>query len=861
MTTWNWWDDPARSGHRKPAPLAEPPEPQERRDANAGDARNEIGHARIRGDVIQARNVAGGVHFHAAQPDPGEPHAVPRQLPADVSTFVNRRPEVRTLTRLIPASDSQSAPRARALTATVVVITGSAGVGKTALALHWAHQVRHRFPDGEIYANLRGFDDSPPVTADLVLDRILRGLGVPPQNIPADLDGRAALFRSTIADRRVLMVFDNVADIGQVRPLIPGSPGPLVVITSRNQLPGLAIRDGARRIRLDIFQESDAVALLRRVTRSGGRQDAPADLTELAQLCARLPLALRVAAEHAVSRPTMRLAELIADLRDDSMLWDALSAGEGPHNEAVRTVFAWSYRELSADAAWMFRVLGLHAGEDISLQAAAAAAGLPPRAARRALDILLGAFLVETACPGRYHLHDLLRAYALDQARTVDSEAERRATIDRVLRWYTATASNATSVITPGGRFPVDVAPVDGVLSTVFADAGAAFEWFDVERANLVANARVARETGLLRRAWELAMVLGPIQANYFMFDDWSALSELAVTAAVTLADPAALAVALDNRGKFLFRRRALEEAKVVHSRALAIREEIGDRQGICQSLNALGLIGLRMRELTAASAYFESIVERARDLGDSRWAGIGRTNLAEAQLESGNAELGLATVRSLTQFFTQPRDPAFEGNAYWLLSWAHRLAGAPAAAASAIESALLIAENAGNRTWEAHWLTEAARVQLALGHAEESMRCCQLSASLQRQIGDSSREATALDCAGEAMLAMGNPEDASAFHREAARIHEQFGDRWQEAIATVHLADCEAALGLTEASREHLAHASTLIERFPDGLALRLLAELRTRLLALSRSLRQRVRTLPTAGRRHIRRERPRPR
>jgi hypothetical protein len=258
-----------------------------------GDPRNEVDGARIRGDIVQARDVSGGVHFHGVHGEPSGPRIVPRQLPADVRLFVNRQAELRTLTRLTGTAEGT---RARDASAAVVVITGSAGVGKTALALHWAHRVRDRFPDGELYANLRGFDEGPPVGADVVLDRFLRDLGVSAEAIPANLDERAALFRSLTAGRRILIVLDNAAEIGQVRPLIPGGTGPFVIVTSRNQLAGLAVRDGARRIRLDIFQESDAVALLRRVTQSGGRRDAPADMTELARLCARLPLALRVAA-------------------------------------------------------------------------------------------------------------------------------------------------------------------------------------------------------------------------------------------------------------------------------------------------------------------------------------------------------------------------------------------------------------------------------------------------------------------------------------------------------------------------------------------------------------------------------------
>jgi tetratricopeptide (TPR) repeat protein len=797
--------------------------PSDQERADSGNSRSEIERAQVTGDVVQARDVSGGVHFHGSKDDPQSPQVIPRQLPADVSSFVDRKSEIRALDRLISGRPKSSSTAARPLPVAVVVITGSAGVGKTALALHWAHRIRDRFPDGEIYANLRGYDSGPPSTAEVVLDRILRDLSVPASRIPAELDGRAALFRSLVAERRVLIVLDNVADVSQVRPIIPGAPGPLLVITSRSQLPGLAIRDGAQSVRLDILQESDAVALLRQVTRTGRRRDATADLTELARLCARLPLALRIAAERAVSRPMMQLAELITDLRDDSQLWDALSVGEEPHAEAVRTVFAWSYRDLSEEAAYMFRVLGIHRGPDISLPTAAAAAAVPVRTARRALDILLGAFLVDSIRPGRYQLHDLLRAYALDQARTIDPEDARLHVLDRILRWYIATASQASLLLSPGDRFEVEVAPVDGPDPIRLADAASALEWFDTERPNLVANARAALDAGLRRRAWELAMVLSPIHMQHFIFDDWSVLSEIAVFAAEQMSDQAALASALDYRGKFFFRRRLLDEASAAHSRALSIREQIGDERGICESLNALGLVNLRMRKFTEASHLFERTADRARSIGDPQWDGLGRMNLAETHLESGNPEIAFSVVALLTEFFSSLQDPAYEGNAYWLLSWAQRLLGNYSDALTAITSALQIAERASNRMWEAFWLVEAARVHLASGDNAEAMKCCRMGASLERQIGDASREATALDCAGEVLLATGNAEDAAAFHREAARMHRLAGDPWQEAIALAHLADCEDELDQPEGSREHRAQAFTLIEPFSDNPAARL--------------------------------------
>jgi tetratricopeptide (TPR) repeat protein len=663
------------------------------------------------------------------------------------------------------------------------------------------------------------------------MDRFLRDLGVAPDAIPIDLDERAALFRSLVADRDVLIVLDNAADIGQVRPLIPGSRGPFVIITSRNQLSGLSVRDGARRIRLDIFAESDAVGLLRRVTRTGGRRDAPTELMELARLCARLPLALRVAAEHAVSRPTMRLAELISDMRDDSMLWDALSTGEGPHGEAVRAVFTWSYRDLSPEAARMFRVLGLHNGPDVSLPAAAAACGVPVRTARRALDILLGAYLIEAPRPGRYQLHDLLRAYALDQARAIDPEADRRDTVDRALRWYIATAEHACEFLAPGALFERESQPVNGLEPLSFETAAAALEWFDTERPNFIAATRTALESSLPRRAWELAMALSLIHADYFTFDDWSVLSELAIAAAEELGDEKAMAAALNNRGSFFFRRGRPEEAKATHSLALAIRRRLGDQPGIIVSLNALGLIEVQARELQSAVACFEAATDRARDVGDAWWGAVAGSNLAGAQLELGRAREVLESVGSLQRFFADRGESLGEGNALWLLSRAHRLLGDPVSALTAISAALRVAEDAGNRMSEGFWLIEAARVHLALGDTGEAMRCCRMAASLQRQIGDHSREAMALDVTGEVFLAMGSAEDASAFHREAARMHRQLGDRWQEALASVHLADAEAAADQHDASREATAHALSLLQEFTDDQAVQLKDGLQSRL------------------------------
>jgi tetratricopeptide (TPR) repeat protein len=800
------------------------PGPEESARATEDAHDNRVEAERIAGDVVQARDVQGGIHLHLGQSTPAAFGVIPRQLPGDVQAFVNREREITELGTAIGARRDGTPGGAVAL-----IITGSAGVGKTALALHWAHRNRHLFPDGEIYLNLRGYDPSQPLTPEVLLDRVLRDLGVPAHSIPDGLDGRAALYRSLLAVRRVLVVLDNAATVGQVRPLLPGTSEPLVMVTSRNRLPGLVVRDGARRVQLDIFGESESLTLLRTVI-ADRREDDPADLAELARLCAHLPLALRIAAERALSRPTMQLTELIADLRDDSFLWDALSAGNGTEGDAVRTVFAWSYRALPDDAATMFRMLGLHPGNDISLPAAAAVAGVGLRPARRALDILLGGFLIENIRPGRYQFHDLLRAYALDQGRHLDSQQVRVAAIDRVAGWYLHTVDAAVGLIAPNERFDLGEAAPDGVEPLAFRDQIEALNWFESERENLVAAVRSALAAGSPLRAWQLTMASSPIHMHHHTFDHWEAMAAIAVAAADSIGDRAALATALDNHGKVLFRRRMLGEALRNHSAALAIRRDLGDRRGVAGSLNALGLIGLRTRHLDDAAENFREAAAIFDEVGDRSWQGLARSNLAEASLEADDATAANETLGGILALFTGLGDRAYQGNTLWLISWARRSSGDLAAARSAIGQALAIAEDAGNRVWEAFWLIEAARVHIAAGAPDEALECCRTSASLHRQIGDRSREATALDCAGEAIRALGRPEEAAAFHLQAIRAHGDLGDTWQKAVALVHLADCLRELAREDDERRYLSEALVLLVAFPDRRAATLVEDITAR-------------------------------
>jgi hypothetical protein len=495
---------------------------------------------------------------------------------------VNRNDEITRLRQLAAVADDRT-PQS------VVVIAGSAGVGKTALALHWLHRTRQDFPDGDLFVNLRGYDTDQPLSATTALGRMLRDLGVPPGRIPLELEDRAAVFRSLIAGRKLLILLDNASSASQVRPLIPGAAGPLLVVTSRSRMPSLAIRNNAGYVQVDVLPERDAVALVNEVTMSDRGDDDESEVAELVRLCARLPLALRIAAERAASRPAMRLAELIDDLRDTSGLWEALSVDDGAEADDVRTVFAWSYRSLPEQAAWLFRVIGLHPGTDVGLPAVAAAAGTSVRDARRFADVLVGAFLLEHTVGSRFQMHDLLRAYANAESRTLDSESTRRSVLQRMCSWYARSAANASAMLAPEDRLISDLPEVHEVTPADFSSPDDAITWFDTERHNLVAAARIAEASGLLSHSFALALVPSPIYMNYFYFDDWSEMTLIGLRSVGHSAEIKNQAIAQENRGKYLLRRGSYGEARTAFDEARLAYTQENDRRGAAGNTGSPG--------------------------------------------------------------------------------------------------------------------------------------------------------------------------------------------------------------------------------------------------------------------------------
>ncbi|MDP9795877.1 tetratricopeptide (TPR) repeat protein [Catenuloplanes nepalensis] len=753
------------------------------------------------GDVVQARDVHGGVHFHG--PGPVARATAPRQLPADVRGFVNRHAELDLLDSVIGTEPP---------TTGIYVLAGTAGVGKTSLAIHWAHQVRHQFPDGQLCVNLRGYDPGPPLTPAEVLDRFLRALDVPVSAIPTTLEDRAALFRTLLAERRMLILLDNAATTAQVRPLLPGTDTCLVLVTTRSRLSGLAARDGARRLTLDLLPETDAVTLLRALT-SGYRadDDSPGAYEELAQLCARLPLALRIAAERAASRPRMPLTDLIRDLRDESALWDALTAEDSDEADAVRTVFAWSYRALTEPAARLFRFLGLHPGAEFSTEAAAALAGAPVPITRQHLDLLVGTHLIEQTAAGRYQFHDLLRAYAIGQAQEEPAEL-RTAALRRVVSWYLHAADIVEQQL--GGldlRIPI-AAPPAGLPLPSFGDRPSADRWLETERGNLLAAIRAAAaDPHLHDLAWRLAAVLRGYYMRENVIEDWFTATRLGLEAATVLGDRRGEAELYDSLGIANVHAHRLADALVNHTEALRRRRALGDRLAEAVSLNAIGLTELRARRLDHATGHFRQSIEIFHELRDAEWAAVALANLGEAQYESGDLDDAAESVQRALADLRAANDVPGVGNALRLLCVIRREQGRLDDALTAGHAAVEVAVTHRNLFWQGYWLIDLGAAQASAGLHDDALATYQRAATIQRRLGDRSREGLALAGAAATYRRMGRDDDAVDMYRGAVTVLRSAGDRWQ-LMSTLHqlaavLADIGAQAQAVATWHEALTH------------------------------------------------------
>jgi DNA-binding SARP family transcriptional activator/tetratricopeptide (TPR) repeat protein len=472
----------------------------------------------------------------------------------------------------------------------IVVISGTAGIGKTALAVRFGHQVAKRFPGGQLYAHLRGLDPAAtPVAPGETLRFFLHALGVPPHRIPADTEERAALYRSLLDGQRILIVLDNARNVAQVRPLLPGSPGCLVLITSRNEMTGLVAAEGAMPLTLDVLSYAEAHEMLARRLGHNRAAAEPEAAAEIIEACARLPLALSIAVGRAAGRPKRPLAELAAELRDARGRLDALEADDAATD--VRAVMSWSYNQLSPAAARMFRLLGVHPGPDISLSAAASLAALTRAQAGAALRELTRTHMVAEHLPSRFSFHDLLRAYAADQAERHDSETERRAAQLRTLDHYLHTVMAASVRFSPHRKALRMATPQAGVVPADFSAKEQAMAWFDAEAPVLLALIEQAYAEGFDVHAWQIPWALSPFFSRRGRLHEYKASQEIALAAARRLDDQLAQAHAHHLLGQAQSWLEDYDAAEPNARQSLDMFRDLGDRAGEAAVLNGLAVM------------------------------------------------------------------------------------------------------------------------------------------------------------------------------------------------------------------------------------------------------------------------------
>jgi DNA-binding SARP family transcriptional activator/Tfp pilus assembly protein PilF len=666
----------------------------------------------------------------------GKDRPVPAQLPGDVTAFTGRADELAELDHLLAGAAAQ--PRA----VTIAVVSGTAGVGKTALALRWARQAAGSFPDGQLYVNLRGYDPGQPVLPADALAGFLRGLGMTGQDIPPGEDERAAAYRSLLDGRRVLVVLDNAASVEQVRPLLPGCPSCLVVVTSRDSLAGLVARHGAHRLNLDILPLGDAIRLMR--TLVGDRVDAePRAAAALAGHCARLPLALRVAAELAAANPGSRLGELASELADEQRRLDLLDAG-GDGRTAVRGVFSWSYRHLPAGAARAFRMAGLHPGPHFDSYAVAALTGMTATQARDVLTVLARAHLVHPAGAGRYGMHDLLRAYAGQLATAQDRPDSRDAALTSLYDYYQGTAASAMDTLVPAERHYRPLIPAVRTPVPPVAGPDEARRWLDAERAALLAVAAHTATGAAPGYATRLA-------ATLYRY--------------------------LETGGHYA-------EAMIMHSHALDAARLLGDRAAEATALTNLGIISWRQGRYLEATGRHEQALAASVEIADIKGEAVALANLGAVHERQGRHERAAGCHQRALGLFRAADDRSGEARALANLGSVAGRQGHYETAVSWYQQALGVFRESGDQAGEASALPDLGVAYHRQGRHEQAFGCYHQALALFRVSGDRIGEAEALNGLGEVLLSAGRPDEARVEHTAALALASQIGDQYEQARA-----------------------------------------------------------------------------
>ncbi|MEV0382688.1 tetratricopeptide repeat protein [Nonomuraea sp. NPDC050643] len=709
-------------------------------------------------------------HLLEEQESRGVPR-IPRQLPAPVPDFTGRADEL----ALLDAANARRPPG-------IAVVCGTAGVGKTALAVHWGHHNRELFPDGRIHLDLRGDDAEHALSPHDALGRLLTAVGVSDQDIPADTQSRAARWRTETDGRRLLVLLDNAASAEQVRPLLPGTHDTLMVITSRDRLATLVALHGAHRIELDLLPRVDAVHLLRRLLDERAGTD-PGSVDSLATICARLPLALRLAAEYAGAQAHLPLAGVVTRLHRAGPL-DLLDAGDGA---AIRHVFGCSYRLLDSEAQRLFRLLSLNPAPHSTPACVAALADVDEIGAARLLHRLASAHLLRCDALGRYGFHDLLRAYATELSLAMDGEAERQAAMDRLLEHYCGTAVEASDTLYPGWSGSRRHAGLALKPSGVTLSPGAALSWFDGELASFGTICQFAVRQGRPARAVTLAAALHRyLEAGH----GTEALSiyECAVDAARRTGDPEGEAHLRTNTGVILRLLGRYASAVEELSEALELCRRIGNRHGQARSLSNLGIIEERLGEFASSAARHSEAIALYREIDDPFGQAAALTNLGNLEESIGEHIEAARHFLAAHDIFAALGERAGQAIALSNLGQIHSSLGEDTLAVAKLREALSLFREIEHRDGEATALSNLgtalcrqAKFDESLWHLEQALEIFQ---STKHRYG----EASVLNAIGEALRTMGRDGEAAQRHRLALAIAAETGDEDERGRAAAAL-------------------------------------------------------------------------
>jgi DNA-binding SARP family transcriptional activator len=649
--------------------------------------------------------------------------AVPRQLPSAIRHFVGRQAELDELTELLDTATRTGTP------APVLAVSGAPGVGKTALAVHWGHQVAHRFPDGQLYLDLCGFHPSrTALTPDDAIRDLLSSFLPNDARLPSSPSARAALYRSIVADKTLLIVLDNAYDAEQVRPLLPGGLRCLTIVTSRNRLNGLVAREGAHPVLLGVLPEADAYGLLvRRLGRSRLERE-PAAARQIVDLCHRLPLALSVVAARGATSPQLSLTELADEMAGTDSTLDRFRTDPGSPD--VRAIFSWSYRQLTDSAARMFRFLGLYPATSISTTVAASLAGQPLDTAQAALRELASAHLLAEQGRDRFTCHDLMRSYAGEQAAQESPEAT-EAALRRLLDHYLYTAHRAAELLEPI-RQPLSLGPPEpGTHLTPLADHRQARAWFRAEISLLLTLVRMADKKRYDRHCWRLAWTLVDYLHSEGRHEDLLETQRIALAAARRSddLDGEARVHREVSRANQLFERLEGDCPHLI--RALHLYQQINDTQGQGRTYLSLAYLCARQGRYPDARDYSRRALEFAKQSGDQGGYAAALNSLGWCQAELGNLDEALRHC----------------------------------------QESLDLHRRLGMRAGEAYSYDSLGYIHSALGDLDSAVVCYRLSVELWRALGNRLEEAMGLRRLAEALTRYGYTGPGRVVDRLAERI------------------------------------------------------------------------------------------